>query len=340
MKIFKVCLFVLLFAGCASAPKTPQAMQNKFLHSIDGAGDYPREDYLSALGRGDTYDDAKRMAQGNLAKIFKVDVTAKSKTLQKYAEILNADGLKQDESASKESSVETSSNQTLINVKFAGRYEDDKGKVHTLAYIDRRETAEIYEQRILNNEDDLRVFVEKGRASKDVIEKYSHYRAALAYSKINRSMLEQLQVINPKGGKVNIETYSYSKLASAVREMGKRITYVVKIKGDKNDAVKGITERIMYNLDFKGSDKPLLRLNGSVQFEKENLGKSTKFYRWTLGLKISRTDQNKTILSFDKVGRDGGLSYERAMQVSYYQMRKVLGENIKAELDAYFDSRL
>ncbi len=340
MKFFKVCLFVCLLAGCAAAPKTPEAMQDKFLNSIDGAGKFPEEDYLSALGSGDTYEDAKRMAQANLAKIFSVDVSAKSKTLQKYAEILNADGVQQEQSASQESSVETSTNQRLVNVKFAGKYKDDKNKVHTLAYIDRRETAKIYEQRISDNEDNLRVFVQKGRKSKDIIQKYSCYKAALAYSKINRSLLEKLQVISPKDAQMNIQTYSYSKLATGVRELSKKITYVVSVQGDNNDAVKGMAERIMYNLDFKGSKDPLLKLNVSVKFEKEELGKSTKFYRWNLALKIVRTDLNKTILSLDKVGRDGGLSYERAKQVSYYQMRKFLAANIKNELEAYFDSRI
>ncbi len=340
MKLFKICLFALLLAGCATAPKSPKAMQDKFLHSIDGSGEYPAEDYLSALGNGDTYEDAKRMAQGNLAKIFRADIVASSKTLQKYSEILNAEGLRQDESASQESSVEVSSSQSLVNVKFAGKYKDDKKKVHTLAYIDRKETAKIYEQRISDNEDDLSVFVSKAKSSNDILQKYGCYRAALAYSKINRGLLEQLQIISPKDAQMTITKYSYSELSSIVRELGKQITYAVSVQGDEQDAVKGMTERVMYNLDFSGSNNPLLKIEGKVSFAKENLNKSTKFYRWTLALKIVRTDKNLMIFSLDKVGRDGALSYERAKQVSYYQMRKLLGENIKAELDAYFDSRL
>ncbi len=340
MKSFKICLFVLFFAGCAAAPKTPQAMQDKFLHSIDRGNSYPQEDYLSALGSGDTYEDAKRVAQGNLAKIFRADVTANSKTVQKYSEILNAKGLQQDESASKESSVEVSTNQSLVNVKFAGKYEDDKGKVHTLAYIDRKETAKIYEQRISGNEDDLSVFVDNAQKSKDILQKYGSYRAALSYAKINRGLLEQLQVISPKDAQMTITKHSYSELSSKVRELGKKITYSVEVQGDQQDAVKGMAERVMHNLDFSGSEKPLLKLKGKVSFAKEDLSKSTKFYRWTLALQIVRTDNNQVIFSLDKVGRDGALSYERAKQVSYYQMRKFLGENIKAELSAYFDSRL
>ncbi len=340
MRIFNVCLAILVFAGCATGGKFGGSSGDKPLWMEDKNKAYPQAEYLSALGSGDTYEDAKRVAKGNISQIFRSDISAVSSTVQKYSEILDSKGLSQSESTQQNKSVEVSSNQSLVNIKFAGKYVDGDGKVYTLAFIDRDETGKIYEQRISDNEDNLTSFVDEAKKSKDIITQYSCYRAALAYAKLNRDLLDQLQVISPKDAQMSLITYSYSKLSSQVRKLGKKITYAVQITDDKQDEVKNIIERIMSNLDFTGTKKPLLQVKGKIVFEEEDLSKSVKFYRWNLSVKIVRTDENKVIFSIDKVGRDGGLSAQRAKQVSYYQMRKFLGKSIKKELDAYFDSRL
>ncbi len=336
MKSVKIILGLLLLflVGCASTNiSVPVWMTDKNQA-------YPQDKYLSALGSGDTYEDAMRVAKGNLSQIFQSNIVSSSTTVQKYTEILKKAEVIQTEDTKSESSVQVSSIQSLINIKFGEKFVDDKGVTHTLAYINRQETAKIYEEKISANEENMEYFLDKADENNDEILKYGCYKAATAFALQNKELVEQLRVISQKDAEMNIEIHSYAELSAKVKEIGKKITYSVEIDGDANDAVKGMTETIFSNLGFNGAKKPLLAVKGKVSLEKVDLSKSTKFYNWTINLKIVRTDNGKTIITIDEVGRDGALSYERAKQVSYYKMREFLGTEIQAKLNAYFDSGL
>ncbi len=336
MKCLKIILgmFLLYLAGCAASSNNPP------LWMADKNQVYSQDKYLSALGSGDTYEDAKRVANGNLAQIFGSNISTSSSTVQKYTEILKAEGVIETEDTKSEKSVQVSSVQSLINIKFGKKYVDDKGVTHTLAYIDRHETAKIYEEKISANEDNLEYFLDKAEESEDKILKFGYYKGAAAFALLNRDLIDQLRIISPKDAETSVVIHSYAEMSAKVREIGNSITYGVEIEGDNNDMVKGITETIFSNLGFNGSAKPFLAVKGKVSFEKVDLSKTTKFYKWEINLKINRTDNGNTIFSIDKVSRDGALSYERAKQVSYYKIREYLGTEIQTKLNTYFDSGL
>jgi len=333
-------LIILILVSCADKAKViliekkPLWMGNKNLL-------YPNDLYLSALGNGDSYQEAQNLARANISRIFKSDINSVSQLSQKYVEVLKKKTFENMETTTQDKSVTVKSKQNLMNIKFGENYTDKTGIIHTVAYINRKETGKIYEQKIFENSNNINIFLDKANSTRDLIEKYAYYKAAYAYASINKILIDQLMIISPKDGQTTLVSYSYGEISSNLKSIGKQITFEATIKNDKNDKIKDIIGDIFSDLGFSGGQNALLKIDGRVDFEEVDLGyEDKKFIGWELSLKLVQTDIGTSIFSTSDIGREGGTDLKRAQQTTYYQIRKRMKSVIVSRIEKYFDSKM
>ena len=140
-KIFflPVMLSFLLWSlvGCMGLHGTPDWVENP-------KNVYPDSQYLVAVGEGDTRQAAENSAQAKLARIFEAHIESDERLLDQTHE----NGKAFERTTDFTTDINILSSQTLHNIQHAEAWRDKLGRVHAVAYLDRRETANIYRSKI------------------------------------------------------------------------------------------------------------------------------------------------------------------------------------------------
>ncbi len=336
-------LTVFLIASCGGSKSTgspkgrPAWMDNP-------AAAYPERNFLSARGAGDSREAAENNASGNLAKIFKSEITVDQITRERYSAFTKMSGSMQEElQTDMDQIVKVLAGETLFNVKFSNSYTDDMGRVHVLAYLDRRETAGIYEEKINANYDRIAFLNEQLETISDPVSRYAVLNAAYTVSQINKAMLDQLNFINATSYSMLItgkEDLSYSVLGKKLTDAAKSLTFSVSFAGD-DGRVASMTSETISKMGFPiVQNNAVVKINGEIRYEDVDLKRENmEFVGWNLDLNVIGPD-GSTFVHIDAKGREGGVSKEAAKRIALREIGKNVGKKLEKELTAYFDTRL
>ncbi len=336
-KIFYFLIFFLVgCAGSSSASKSDA--QPNWINNP--AALYSSKKYIAVLGTGDNLSQAQNNASSSISKIFDSNIVVDNSLNQEYIEILSSEGLFQNESTQSTSKVSVKSDQKLFNIKFGESFTNQLGKVYTIAYIDRQETAQIYEEKIMDNHDKILFFTERASRAKDIMEQYAYTKAAHTFSTINQELIEQLGIISQDEKEMLILQYSHSLIAATLRELANKIGFWIEIKNDQNSRVKNILVKVINDLGFPISPKPLLTFVGDIRFSDVDLEKENQeFIVWELNLSM-KDRENRIIFSVYEKGREGGINRSSAVNKTYYQIEKRFKEKLKSDIYSYFNSSI
>jgi len=225
---------------------------------------YPRKYFLIAVGEGDTLSGSQDAAAANLAKIFKTDIKVEETLNERYFEMIGKKNSYQEKTAFNRD-VLIKSGVTLVNVQYAQRYRDQTGRIYTLAYIDRRRTAEIYLTRL--KEDDARIteFVRQSESDGPEL-RYAALSAALAVARGSRLLLRQLDIISPAAKTRVGMTYSYDRLSRMYSDAAAAIKFSVNIRGDIDSKINASLKEMLTDMGFTVTDDSPLRISGRADF--------------------------------------------------------------------------
>jgi len=140
LKSLSLLLVVLYFYSCSA--QTSEDLYS----SLEKY--YPASKYLAAVGEGDTKKDAEKNAMGKLSLIFESMIDYNQTLNEHFTEFSDNDGSSLVYESSTQKRTNLQSNQNLMNVKFGKYSVDELGNNFVVAYIDRRETAAIYDEKI------------------------------------------------------------------------------------------------------------------------------------------------------------------------------------------------
>ena len=327
LRISAVAILPLL-AGCIGfRGETPDWVTNP--KSV-----YPESKYLAAVGEGDTRRAAENAAAANLSRIFEAHIESDERLTDQVRETEKSFERTTDFSAD----INILSSQTLYNVKHAEAWTDEKGRVHAVAYLDRRETAAIYRDKIDQQTALVHFLRAQAGQTDDLLKRFATLRAAVRHAEEANYLLMQLKVIHPPSVPDATPGYTESHIRRDLAETAKQIRVQIHIDGDDDRRMRSVLEEMITQYGFVIGKPATLEMDGRVSVK--DTGQRTAdlvFVRYELVVQVK--DASGTILvSVNEKGREGHVSLSEARVRAFRTMENAIQAGGSRRLDAYFDS--
>ncbi len=337
-KTIFILLIFFIVISCAVQAKSKKETNKRPFWLDNPKAKYSEQLYLTAIGEGDSRNDAENMAAANLAKIFESKIKAEQTTRQRYRELTIDNKTTTEDDLTVNKNVNIQSWQTLYNIQFADSYTDNLGRVHTLAYLKRFETGEIYEEKINKNAERIVYFSKQSREANGTLIKYAAMNAASVVALNNEILLDQLNIISPDTKEFLELKYNYHDIIKEAAELAKQVGFSINIQNDTNDKIGIAVESMLTDLGFAISENGVLDIESDVLFENTDLKRDDgfKFVRYNFNLKINDTAGNTIVSLFEK-GKEGHTTYFEAQERAIRTIDKKIKKSLKKKLIAYFD---
>jgi hypothetical protein len=296
----------------------------------------PPERYLSAAGTGDTREAAERAAAGNLAKIFRARITVEDRMVERSHELLGdrRNALTVETEFTKDVTIE--SGLTLYNVRYTEPAADRTGRLTVTAYLDRRETAQIYLARLRAGDARVRAFVGRTAATADPVRRFAYLNAASALSAVNRAMLEQLAIISGGAPPPFAPCLAPDEAARRAAEAAAAVRCGVAVEGEPQ--ISAILQETLTGLGFTIGTPAVLTVGARIAIEPTDLGRTDAvFVRYDAVVRV--TDAGGTdVLAVTEKGREGHVSGPEARARAIRALRDRIRTGLRDRLIAYFDA--
>jgi polyhydroxyalkanoate synthesis regulator phasin len=184
---------LVLALGCAGAPERPDWVAG-------GPAAYPDARFLVGRGQGASPALARDRARADLAKNFRVAVSAESRDLLSYTSSRGEDGQSSELASEVSRHIVTRTDQVIEGVKVVEQWQaEEGGDHHALAVLDRLQAGNQLRRLIdeLDREADLRL--QRARAADDLLPKIADATAALSAQVERRHYQQYLAVVDRTG---------------------------------------------------------------------------------------------------------------------------------------------
>lgn len=330
-----ICISLCLTAGLLLSPGCKTFSSNKAPDWVANPNSsYPEAVYLATVGEGDTRQAAENSADAKLSRIFESRIESDERISDKVRETNTTFERATDFSAD----INILSSQTLFNIKHAEAWKDELGRYHAVAYINRRETAAIYRDKI--NEQTSRVnFLRASAAtSDDLLKRYATFRTANRHATEADYLLRQLKVIHPPSVPDSTPSYTMNQLRKELVDTAKQIKVNISVDGDEDERMTGTIEEFITGYGFAVGSPSTLNIKANVDVsdtgERE---KNLVFVRYELLLRITDSSDD-VVISVRNKGREAHKSLDQARTRSLRTLESVIQNGGAQRLDAYFDS--
>ncbi|MDP8203584.1 MAG: hypothetical protein P9L95_03525 [Candidatus Tenebribacter mawsonii] len=333
-KTILLSIILILILSCAAHAKKRKNSKPEWLKNPKSV--YSEQMYLKAIGEGDSRSDAENMAAGNLSKIFESKVKAEETVNQRYMELIKNDKTDIEEQTDIIKNVNIQSQQTLFNIQFGESYTDDMGRVHTIAFLNRMKTAEIYESKINKNAARISYFNKIANESYDQLLSYASLSAASAVSSHNELLLAQLTIIFPSAIDMLEINYNHNEIVKNANAAAAEISCSIEIKNDEDNKITILLEELINDMGFVISAENILKIDGEILLEKTDLNRDMEFVRYELQINVTDNNDN-IIVSMSEKGREGHVSASEARARAIRTLSKKINRQLKKKLIAYLD---
>lgn len=335
MSKYIICVYLSLSAGlfintgCAtfSGNKAPDWVSNP--KSI-----YPESEFLATVGEGDTRQAAENSADAKLSRIFESRIESDERITDTVRETTTTFERAMDFSAD----INILSSQTLINIQHAEAWKDELGRYHAVAYINRRETAGIYRDKITEQTARVNFLRANGATTYDLLKRYATFRAANFHAAEAEALLRQLKVIHPNSIPDMTPSYTMNQLRKELADTARQIKVSISVDGDEDERMTGTIEEFITSYGFAVGSEPTLNIKADVDVsdtgEREQ---GLVFVRYELLLRIT-DEKGDVVISVRNKGREAHKTLDQARTRSLRTLEDVIKQGGAQRLDAYFDS--
>jgi hypothetical protein len=322
------CSAVLLCSSCSTlSHRTPDWVHNPKLA-------YPENQYLVAVGEGDTRRAAENAAAANLSRIFEAHIESDERMIDTVNETNTAFTRTTDLTTD----INILSAQTLYNIQHAEAWKDEVGRYHAVAYLNRRDTAAIYQDKIREKTAHVQSLHGAAQTSNNLLTQYAGLRAAARIALENELLLRQLQVIHPSIAATAEPPYALGELQKAVADHAKQIRVHIAIENDTNRQMTACLEGLFTRYGFVVGEPGTLFVNGRITINDSGLrANGLAYFRYNFSAQITDAD-GRTLTTFIEKGREAVTSPDEATHRCYRTMETGIKVNGVQRLDAYFNS--
>ncbi|MDC7223114.1 MAG: LPP20 family lipoprotein [Spirochaetales bacterium] len=338
-------LLIFVLIGCATSPAASgssssrsQSKQPEWVTDIYSV--YPEEDYLAVLGEGDSLTQAQSKAASNMALIFEsrivVDSTVESRFVEMRSEGVFAGS---SEETSVTDKISQLSDQTLMNLKYGESWTDSMGKVIVAAYLDRRETAELYRTRMNEQSQVLNRLKGRGDDADSKLSQYAYYDSAYVIAMANEVMKEQLEIISPMTARTAGMGYNLAEIRTARTEAAESMTFRMDFTGNDEGKAASAMLEVLTDMGFIVSPEGEIAVSGSVRSEKIDRNNDYENFKWYLLIDII-DEQGNGILAVNESGISASTSETAALSRVNTDVKKVINKEFEKQFNDYLNSFL
>ena len=319
----------LYLFGCSqSATRETSSLSNGYKTSL------PESLYLSASGKGDTQSEAEKKAITNLSLIFQSKIDVNQKSTSETTEIFSNKDSEYSSSYSDSESILINSNQELINVKFSEPTVNSVGEVTVVAYINRLETEQIYEEKIGSYNSRLNSLIDSYELSNSKFKKYELLISAEKLAIMNMSLINQLNVISPNYSGLTTNEYNIDEIMNLRKDAAKNIVF-----GFSNRQEPEVYSSILNVLTTKGfsvGDSGDFIINSELSLNEVDLGRKEIFVNWKV--KVNILHNELLVISYNETNREGGLNKSQAVSRAISQANIGIKNNLGDKIDQFFST--
>jgi hypothetical protein len=209
--------------------------------------------------------------------------------------------------------------------------------VHAVAYLNRRETAAIYRDKI--GELSARVHFLQGHAreSSEPLQQYAYLRAAVREADEAAYLLRQLKIIHPPSANAT-ESVSRSSLRRELADTARMIRVQIRMEGDDEGRMTSALEKLITSYGFVVGTPAALQVEGRIVMQ--DTGQRTAdlvFIRYEMTVRI-RDGKGAVVVSVKEKGREGHVTLPEARIRAFRTLENAIDAKGASRLDAHFDS--
>lgn len=298
---------------------------------------YPQNQYLTAIGEGDSRAQAENMALRNMSKIFNTSIKAEDNLNETYNEVMNAEGESSNYASQLKKIINIKSESELFNVQYGERYTDDMGRVHTIAIINRAETGMIAEERLRRVSKEVANYLEESSASEDPIKKYAFLNAADKLNNMAMVLKKHLEIISSAHASMFEFPYTPALVHKRFVDAGEKVTFKIDIENDDEEIVKGALKQFLTDKGFVGTkENPVLKVKGKLILEPIKFRDDLKTISWTVDISIKDL-YGQSIVNYSKSNRESSITWERAKARALREVNKLIKKKVMKKVNKYFN---
>jgi len=305
-----LCFFaiILIFASCAT--------QKADSARIQAEQKFNKSQYLTAVGYGNSYQEAEQNALANLISIFEQSVKSNFVITEKYYEE-SAKNTSSSKSVNTNQSIESSSSiNTLSGAEIGDTWFDNAGKIYcSVAVMDRAQCGAIYQGKL---DDNLKLIsgALKTLSGKNTIQDAGLYYYCAKLADDNSLYAGVLSVLTGRNPAVNSAGFYQQEAANIAKNITIGIEISVEGGGGPNgdykksitSAFSGVFNGLGFKTDSGGSSNYLLKASLSLQPLPATDQFNNKFVRYELNANLIDKTTNKVLFVFSRNGREGHLT--------------------------------
>jgi len=303
---------------------------------------YPRDRYLAAVGFAPNRAEAEKKALAALAAIFGQSIQADFSAVTAYSEAVSKGIVSSSENTNIRDRVSTSTSlDTLIGAEIGNVWDDARGTVYAVAYLNKEMAVAVYGNMIQTNLKNIEKLTAMTAAEKNTLDGYARYRLAAIIAGINAKHAVVLaQCGGPTAESLNLPGADALNIEAS--NIIKNVTVIVSVKGDSSNRIRDAFTKALSSegLRTRGSSPPYtLEVNVGMS-EVSFPNNPNKFCRFTVGAELIENATDSVLLPFSFTDRAGHSTYEAAQNAAFLQAEKQIGESYPAVFREYLEGLL
>ena len=191
------------------------------------------------MGEGDTQKSAEERAYAAIARIFRVEVSAKSVELEKYLQVEAKGKTEAQRQIAIEEMTKVSSDKILENVKIVQTWQDKTtARYYALAAINRSHAAAALKERINILDAEAKDFFKKANEAADKFEKIRSLRRTIKTLALREAYNADFRILNSAGTGLE-STINLGNITQELEEfISKGFNVYAAVSGDKGSAIR------------------------------------------------------------------------------------------------------
>lgn len=334
-------LLGILISGCLTSGASGGASGAPPNWVTDKDSMYPADRFLAEVGEGDSLKAAKSNAAGAIAGIFRTRVTVDSTIRTRYTEISGADGsnLGMVSQTDFDQSIGQSADESLSNMKFGESWQDEMGRVYTVAYLDRLETGNLYRGRILENDERVTELMERAESQNEGLRRYAFLDAAYVTAEISRVILQQLEIINMPMARSVLQGYDLGDLRAERADQAVSLDIQAVVSGDEGGPIPGVLTDWLTQKGFSVSPRGDILVSAVIGVTPLELDNGYENLSWELQLDLIDSGGYAAV-SLSRQNRSSGVSESAARARMYQDITETIQRDFEVSFNAYLNSFL
>ena len=288
---------------------------------------FPRDRYLSVVGTAANRDEAERRAFAALAAFFGQSIRTDLTVAAVYSEAVSNGIITVSENTQVRDTIVTAASlDTLIGAEIGNVWDDGRGTIYALAYIDRRRTIAVYTEIILMNQRNIDNLLAMSAAEKNTFDSYARYKLAALIAGMNEEYANIVVLLGNSSVPFNLS--NASALSIEASNIIRNISVDFNVNGDSNNRVRDAFAKALSGegLRTQGSNTPyVLEVNVNMN-EVAYPGNNFKFCGYTVSANLIERGTGSVLLPFSVSDREGHSTYEAAQTRAIAVMERAIAE--------------